>query len=272
LLLVSHRDDVTPAALRKHYELIRKKWPGLVVVVKERIRSNDRHRLIVDYKLPFVVPGNQLYLPDFGLDLREHFRRIQNEGKPFSPSTQVLVLHALLTKSYDTLVSTQLVTTLSYTPMTIKRALDEIEQAQIGVARMHGRKRELKFEATGRELWNAALPFLRSPVKKQVTTTFPIDMGGLEAGLTALSRHSMISAPVHPTWAVSEKAAASMDLRKIGYPDGDDTFYIQIWRYEPTVLSTASTVDRLSLFLSLRDTNDERVEAALDEMMESVQW
>ncbi len=26
-------------------------------------------------KVPFIVPGNQLYLPDLGLDLREYFRQ-----------------------------------------------------------------------------------------------------------------------------------------------------------------------------------------------------
>ena len=36
--------------------------------------SYERKRLI-EQKVPSIVPGNQLYLPDLGLDLREYFRR-----------------------------------------------------------------------------------------------------------------------------------------------------------------------------------------------------
>jgi len=276
LLLVSRgEEETTPAAVRKHYDIAHRKWPGAVIVVKRAIASNNRQRLI-EYKVPFAVPGNQLYLPDIGLDMREHFRKIRVVGRSFSPSTQVVVLRALLERSYGPLASTQLVSTLPYTPMTIKRAFDEIEQAQIGVARMRGRERELRFEKTGRELWDAVLPFLRDPVQRRVTAMFPREtVAGLEAGLTALSRYSMISAPMPSTLAISPEvwkaAKENPDVREIAYED-EGAHRLEIWRYDPTLLSAEYTVDHLSLFLSLRDSSDERIAAALDEMMESVQW
>ena len=276
LLLASRaEEETTPAAIRKHHDFAQKKWPGAVIVVKRAVRSNDRQRLI-NHKIPFAVPGNQLYLPDIGLDMREHFRKIRNERKLFSPSTQMLVLRVLLTRSYGPFVSTQLVGMLPYTPMTIKRAFDEIEQARVGVAHMRGRERELRFKATGRELWDATLPFLRSPIQRQVTAMFTSDsMASLEAGLTALSRYSMISAPMPSTLAVSSEAwksaKANPIVREIAYED-EDACHLEIWRYDPTILSAGNTVDRLSLFLSLRGSNDERIEGALDEMMESTQW
>lgn len=277
LLLVSrNEDDATPAAVQKHYHLVRKKWTGPVIVVRRSIRSDERYRLMVEYKLPFVVPGNQLYLPDIGLDIREHFRRIRKEWQQFSPSTQLLVLHVLQTHSYAPLVSTELLNVLPYTPMTIKRAFDEIVQAQIGTLRMRGRERELRFETSGHELWEAALPYLRSPVQRLLSAVFSSDaMPTLEAGLTALSRYSMISASMPSTLAASfeawKAAKASACVREVDHAD-ENAHHLEIWRYNPFLLSTGSAVDRLSLFLSLRDINDERVEAALDEMMESVQW
>jgi hypothetical protein len=30
---------------------------------------------LIEQKVSFIVPGNQLYLPDLGLDLREYFRQ-----------------------------------------------------------------------------------------------------------------------------------------------------------------------------------------------------
>jgi len=275
LLVCFAENETTPSALRKHFDIVRKKWHGAIIVVKRAIRSNDRQRLI-KYKIPFAIPGNQLYLPDIGLDLREHFREIRNETKSFSPSTQVLVLYVILTRHYNPLTSTQLVRMLPYTSMTVKRAFDEIEQTQIGSTRMRGRERELVFATTGRELWDAALPFLRSPVQRQVYAMFHSDPAiGLMAGLTALSHYSMISEPETSVFAISPEVWKTAKLDKgvleLDYED-EDAYKVEIWRYDPTLLSKENTVDRLSLFLSLRDSNDERIEAALDEMMEGMQW
>lgn len=276
LLLVSRgEEETTPAAALKHHDLAKKKWPGPVIIVKQAIQSNNRQRLI-EYKVPFAVPGNQLYLPDIGLDLREHFRKVREAVRPFSPSTQVVVLHALLNNNYGPMASTKLVSALPYTPMTVKRAFDEIEQAQIGLARKRGRERELRFEKTGHELWAAALPFLRNPVQRQITARFPSGaVASLEAGLTALSRYSMISAPTLPTLAISSEvwkvAKTNPDIREIANED-EDVHRLEIWRYDPSLLSEGHVVDRLSLFLSLRDSSDERVEIALDEMMKDLPW
>ena len=43
-----------------------------------------------------------------------------------------------------------------------------------------------------------------------------------------------------------------------------------MWRYNPHLLSKEDKVDELSLALSLRDDADERVEAAVDEMLEKL--
>ena len=47
----------------------------------------------------------------------------------------------------------------------------------------------------------------------------------------------------------------------------------RLWSYAPAVTSgDARQVDDLSLFLSMRDSPDERVQAALQEMMEDMPW
>jgi DNA-binding MarR family transcriptional regulator len=276
LLLVNRGDAaVTPANIRKHVELAGRNWHGLVVYVGSALASYDRRRLI-QYKVPFLVPGNQLYLPDVGIDLREHFRGIRSEVKPFSPATQVVVLRAIIDRDYGPLSSTQLSHKLGYTPMTIKRAIDEIEAANLGVVSMMGRDRTVEFEPRDYQLWEGALAYLRNPVQRRVVAVMPSGMApGLESGLTALSRYSMIAAPPMPTVAVSAEdwkdVKANPDVRILDHED-EDASEVEIWRYDPRLLSVGRTVDRLSLFLSLRESRDERIEAASEEMMEGVQW
>lgn len=55
--------------------------------------------------------------------------------------------------------------------------------------------------------------------------------------------------------------------------DGEpDAVRVEEWRYAPASFASDGRVDRLSLYLSLRDTKDERIQKALEEMMEEMPW
>ena len=47
---------------------------------------------------------------------------------------------------------------------------------------------------------------------------------------------------------------------------------VEVWRYDPALLADGPDVDPLSLFLSLRNSPDERVQAELDDMMKGLSW
>ena len=63
--------------------------------VLDTVGAYERKRLIED-KIPFLAPGQQLYLPDLGLDLREQFRTPRREHLKISPAAQLVVLACLL--------------------------------------------------------------------------------------------------------------------------------------------------------------------------------
>jgi hypothetical protein len=51
-----------------------------------------------------------------------------------------------------------------------------------------------------------------------------------------------------------------------------DCIQIEIWQYQPELLSKNGIADPLSVYLSLYNTDDERVEIALDSVLESFSW
>jgi hypothetical protein len=51
-----------------------------------------------------------------------------------------------------------------------------------------------------------------------------------------------------------------------------DVLEVEVWSYDPGPLADQGAVDPLSLYLSLKDNKDERVEAALEGMLGSLQW
>ena len=50
----------------------------------------------------------------------------------------------------------------------------------------------------------------------------------------------------------------------------ENTQRIEIWKYPP--LGTSGYVDKLSLFLTLKEDNDPRVEKEIEIMMNEIQW
>ena len=97
----------------------------------------------------------------------------------------------------------------------------------------------------------------------------------LPAGLTALSQRTLLEDDRLPTYAVSKKSLpALIDNRIFRQTLGSEeaTFTLEAWHYDPGVLSKHTAVDPLSLYLSLRDSPDERVQQQLEILLEGVSW
>lgn len=50
------------------------------------------------------------------------------------------------------------------------------------------------------------------------------------------------------------------------------SYEIELWNYSPLLFQEDDVVDRFSLYLSLQDNADERVQSALEKMMEDALW
>ena len=275
-LLMADRGKESPSAatIRKHMDHVRSKWDGEVIYVRGQVAAYQRKRLI-EQKVPFIIPGNQLYLPMLGIDLREHFRRLRQTSPTLSPATQVVVLHALLRGDDRVHTPAELAEQLGYTKMTMTRAFNELEAEDLAEISMRGRQRCLTFKGASQDFWQKALPLLRSPVKQRQYVRLTAQHIGPIAGLSALARYSMLAAPATLTVATSLerwKVLQQSDNFTKAAADDPESQEVELWSYAPELLSDGAIVDQLSLFLSLRDTTDERVEAAMEEMMEAVSW
>ncbi len=280
ILLAIDRQANKPgvAKLRGQLDKLRALAGHPVVYVTGALASYERKRLI-QQKVPFIVPGNQLYLPDLGIDLREYFRqRPQAPNAALSPATQAMLITALLRKPWPTdWQPAELATELGYTPMTLSRAIREL--TAVGIATLHGegRARRVRMARSPAETWEHAKPFLRNPVKRHVWA-YPVSEltppHARLAGLSALARYSLLAEPPWPIYAVSPaqwRTAARAGLEALP-EELPGAYQWQLWRYSPALVPDAATVDPLSLTLSLQDDDDERVQLALNELKERYSW
>jgi len=238
-----------------------------------------------------------MYLPELLVDLREHFARERSKPvETLSPSAQHLFLMAVEQRQVCFQTAQDAAETVKYSPMTVGRAMEEL--AAIGLAHIvrKGRTKSLAFEAKDeaikwRSLWERALPHMRSPVRR----TFPVYNCPPEllasaklGGLTALAHYSMLNEPQTKIWAISPEwyqnhAVALENAEAPGADWSHET--LEIWSYDPGLSATQENswirgsksvkngiVDRLSLYLSLRGNEDERIEQALEQMIEEISW
>ncbi len=281
LLLCQSEDRPTPAQVEKHMKLASSALGQDLAFVFRTLPTFDRKRLI-GRRIPFIVPGRQTYLPPAMIDLRENPKGGQRVPYPSreqlsAPAQVVLLYHLQSKQDCEQWPLSQWAAALGYSRSTLTRVYKELSAASLCRTVARGRQVTLEFPAQRRELWESALPYLVSPVRTRLRVR--IQDEGLqifEAGITALAGLTMIAADREKIYAMSsaafEAAREDRKLARAEFPEAD-TVQIERWRYAPGLLSQDDrTVDRLSLYLSLRDDHDERIQSALTELLEPMPW
>ena len=276
LVLPKDEQELAPSVLENHLKNIETRTANPCLFVFKDISPYVRKKLI-SHRMPFVVPGSQVYLPDFGFDLRERFRSADHVKKnKLSPAAQAVVIYALLHPKLDRITLSALAKKLSYTPMTMTRVLNELGSANICDVAREENKRFVMFERNHSALWEKARELMRSPVKKRVWVRAKdkkklVELG-VVSGLDALARQSMLNHSDCPTLAISKQSFKTISsLEQIPFADEAD-FEIELWAYDPKLFATNGLVDPFSLFLSLRHEHDERVQIELEALMRKIKW
>jgi hypothetical protein len=265
-------DEFKPAQFLKHLHQVPFIEHDEICVVAQNLPTYVRKRLI-EKRIAFVIPKVQMYLPAIGMDLRPRSsgKRLVKVER-YSPATQVVLIHWLLGRIHGPVTPLELSKRLWYSTMSMSRAVDELETTQVAQVERMGRERVITFPEGRRATWNKVLPRLRNPIRKTVRVLeHDVHLKKvLPAGITALSKRSMLSEPSYPEYAVS--GADWKEMEKAGVEkipiEEPGTCVLQIWRYDPKMLETNGLIDPFSLYLSFQEETDERIEMALEDMME----
>ena len=67
------------------------------------------------------------------------------------------------------------------------------------------------------------------------------------------------------------EAVDRRNIRIVGDPDEADV-QIEAWSYDPRVLTARDIADPLSVYLTLREVPDERVQEQLETLLKRVSW
>ena len=269
-------DAESPGEYENQLHLMQPQFTESVALVLQRLPSYARNRM-VRLGIPFIVPGSQTFLPEALIDLRERFTQPKpDKGKKLTPAAQCLVLYHLQRQPLENIPLRDIAERIGYSPIMLTKVKDELEATGICRTSRMGRSIVLEFTAKGRNLWETVQPILSSPVKKTLWVRW--DQPGhpaLVAGLTALSRKTIMADDRLPTYALLS-ATFQANLER-GLYNGcrgpeDANLRLESWSYNPLLFSDNGMVDPLSLFLSLRDFHDERVQQQIEILIDQMPW
>ena len=254
------------AALQKHIARIQKAESIPVVIV---LLSMSRYRrdAFVEARIPFVVPDKQLYLPFMGTYMQERLDSEEVKLEKFQPAAQVLFFYYLYQGQKD-MYMTNAVKDLGYSAMTISRAAKQLVQTGFFTESKNGVQKVLTGSVQGRELFNSVRPALTNPVRRR-TSVKKVDLNDayILAGDSAIAKQTMLNDSMFCCYAVVGK----QNLRELPYAmDANTDVVVEVWKYDPTLLSKDGMVDPLSLVMSFEDEEDERVQDAIEELLDTL--
>lgn len=238
-----------------------------VIYVVEAVQSYQRKRLI-DAGVEFLVPDSQFFAPRLGVVLRNQFAAQRRQPtEQMSPSAQAILISLLLSNGLMPVTASAVARGIGYAGMTATRAVRELHASSLIRLHREGRTNRIALVEDRVRTWELAKPRMRNPVLRVEYPRHATVANARLAGLDALSQLTMLAEPKRHVWAISQADWSALTKRVIP-PGGteNDGESVQIWAYPPTLGGDGTTVDPLSLLLTLDGNSDERVEMAIKEL------
>jgi len=263
VLEVKKDTHITPDKAHKLLPGIERLVEMPVVFLFKQLAYYERDRYI-QKGVFFLVSGKYAYLPYLIINAKAATSGIRNT---LSATAQYILLYHLQMRGLDGLTISELEEILPYKYVTLTRAIKTLESLELCTTSLNEeRKKVLCFPLKGRELWQQALPYMVNPIAK---TVFADGINGAQlvmSGINALAHYSMLAEVEQTAYAITKEDMKKAQLENANPMDG--SIKVEVWNYPP--MAADGYVDRLSLYLTLKDDPDARTEKELDKMLEQI--
>lgn len=254
------------SSVKKHLEKIEKAEGIPAILIPERLTYRQKEYLLRDH-IPFVVDGKQIYLPFMAVYLQERGDGERQEQNEILPSAQLLLLYYIYSGCGE-LETSKAAKALGFTATSISRASRQLEGMGLVRNEKRGVQKVILSELSPEKLFDTARTSMSNPVKRTIYVPKASLMEKLPlSGYSALAEYTMISSPPVECYAAASITAwDKIAANKL--QDPDEQCAVQLWRYAPGKLASNGIIDRLSLALALSQEKDERIETAVEELLE----
>lgn len=266
IAIPTEQDSISPMQLAKHQAKMMEVFLHPVVFALESVPSYNLSRL-TRARVNFIVTGKLIFIPSLLIVLREQKNSSKVMPDKMPPVAQMLVLYHIEKSSINGLSTSEIAELVGLAYPTISVALRWLEANHI-IAHVGGKQKCVQITYSRKELWRKSLPLMSSPIERILfSDTKPT--GCLMAGETAMGHYTMLAEPATPNIAI-DKVTAKEYATLMNKEYGD--IKVEVWKYAPTLLSENGMVDRLSLYLCMKDSDDERIQLECDTLIDEMEW
>ncbi|MGL4410814.1 MAG: hypothetical protein ACRCTF_01545 [Bacteroidales bacterium] len=257
--------DMPIGQIEKHKMIIGQIIDMPIVFVFHKVASYNIKRYI-SKRLNFIIPQKQLFIPELLMDLRKATVADKQPVLELSPNAQFILFYHLQKESLNGLSIKQVAELLANSYLKVNRGINILKD--LGICMLTGSKEKIiTFNSDKRRVWDNALKFLINPIQKELFTDE--NLSYLRSNINALSHYTMLSDDSKEYYAVSKEELNRMDIA-IDSKYGENS--IEVWKYDPIPLSNGGYVDKLSLYASLKEEQDERVQIELKNLIDEIKW
>lgn len=253
-----------------------------VVLVLGKIEAYNRKRLI-EKGVNFIVASKQMYMPDLLIDLRESYCRqdVNQKTKSLLPSAQVLLIYHLLSGGLVWKLEEHsfkdIAVKFGYTAMTISNAIENLNNH--GLLDVFGEKEKfIRFRYEKKDLWDKASSdnLLTSPILKTVfVDELPKGLELMISSTSALAVFTSLNPSSQQYYALDKDQFYALQKSDslVNSNSHEGKYALEVWKYKPwCMVSDSKVVDPLSLYLSLKNSSDERTEMSFDQILRKYVW
>lgn len=183
------------------------------------------------------------------------------------PVAQMLVIYHIVKSPIDGFNTSEIAELVGLAYPTINVALRWLEANNI-ITLVGGKQKSVQIVLNKMDLWNKSLPLMSSPIERTLFADIK-PTGSLMSGETAMGHYTMLAEPTTTVVAI-DKTTAKENAAIMNKRYGD--IKVEVWKYSPTFLSEIGIVDKLSLYLCMRDSDDERVQLECDTLIKGMKW
>ena len=274
ILLLVDNEKLKLEYIQKHIKWVERITLKKAVLYYREI-SNYLRKQLTNNRIPFVIENGQMFLPFLGLHFSRLSHTVEKAKVFFNASTQLVYLHYLYHEN-ENIGTNELAKKLNISAMSASRALNELYRIGLVKFQIAGKtNRSKKYKRIpDPEYFTLGKDFLLSPIEKTVYLKKCL-IFTLLSGTEALAEQTMLNPPNHQIRAIGKIEFKTIpDTFIADYEEAmvENLTQLEIWKYNPKLLTNSDCVDKASLYASLRDEKDERVQIALEELLKGEKW
>ena len=243
-----------------HEQILHSLRNRVVVFVFHQLASYNRSRL-AEKGINYILIGNRIHIPALWM-IQEKERKDHRIAQEITPSAQAVLLYAIYEKAIR-FGYRELAARLSMPYATVCKAIETLTHLQLCNV-VGSREKQVCFNDDKPSLLRQALPLLKSPVR-HVLYMDQQPPTAIFAGITALAEYTMLNPDEQQCLAISYDAFKQ--LNDYSTVDKYMSYRIEVWTYNPQLFAKDGLADKISVYLSLQENTDERVQYELKQML-----